>query len=78
MVYGPYWRHVKEAWEKREAPNLHFVFYEDLKADPASELKRLGGFLGCDLAKDQLENVRRLSHCMSEINDGAMNHSVKY
>lgn len=61
MVYGPYWQHVKEAWTKREASNLHFVFYEDLKADPASELKRLSVFLGCNLAKDQMEKVSRVS-----------------
>ncbi|XP_037776950.1 LOW QUALITY PROTEIN: sulfotransferase 1A1-like [Penaeus monodon] len=73
VVYGPYWRHVKEAWEKREAPNLHFVFYEDLKADPASELKRLGGFLGCDLAKDQLENlIRYTSFAEMQARDNVM------
>lgn len=74
MVYGPYWQHVREAWEKRESPNLHFVFYEDLKADPASELKKLGGFLGCDLGKDQLEKVSRLFPLLLEIPYSVIKH----
>ncbi|XP_042886411.1 sulfotransferase 1C4-like [Penaeus japonicus] len=59
LVYGPYWLHLKEAWERRDHPNLHFVFYEDLKADIMSELKRLDAFLGTGLSHDQLANVAK-------------------
>ncbi|XP_042886419.1 sulfotransferase 1C4-like [Penaeus japonicus] len=59
LVYGPYWLHLKEAWERRDHPNLHFVFYEDLKADIMSELKRLDAFLGTGLSHDQLVNVAK-------------------
>ncbi|XP_069980988.1 sulfotransferase 1A1-like [Penaeus vannamei] len=73
VVYGPYWQHVKEAWTKREASNLHFVFYEDLKADPASELKRLSVFLGCNLAKDQMEKlIRHTSFAEMQARDNVM------
>lgn len=57
MIYGPYWLHLKEAWQRRDHPNLHFVFYEDLKADITGELKKLDAFLGTGLSGDQLANV---------------------
>ncbi|XP_063609974.1 sulfotransferase 1C4-like [Penaeus indicus] len=59
LVYGPYWLHLKEAWQKRDHPNLHFVFYEDLKADIKGELKKLDAFLGTGLSEDQFANVEK-------------------
>ncbi|XP_037786896.1 sulfotransferase 1C4-like isoform X2 [Penaeus monodon] len=59
LVYGPYWLHLKEAWQRRDHPNLHFVFYEDLKADIKGELKKLDAFLGTGLSEDQLANVAK-------------------
>lgn len=58
MVYGPYWLHLKEAWKHRDQPNLHFMFYEDLKENNIEELKRLDRFLGTNLSQEQLQNVR--------------------
>lgn len=57
VVYGPYWQHLKEAWEKKDNPNLHFLFYEDLKENNMEELKRLDDFLGTKLTQEQLDNV---------------------
>ncbi|XP_042867532.1 sulfotransferase 1A3-like [Penaeus japonicus] len=59
LLYGPYWLHLREAWQKRGHPNLHIVFYEDLKADVMRELKRLDDFLGTGLSHDQLANVAK-------------------
>ncbi|XP_042855956.1 sulfotransferase 1A1-like [Penaeus japonicus] len=58
VIQGPYWLHVKEAWEKRNHPNLHFIFYEDLKSDTMKELRRLNDFLGTNLTAEQLDNVK--------------------
>ncbi|KAK4325109.1 hypothetical protein Pmani_004264 [Petrolisthes manimaculis] len=58
LLYGPYWLHVKEAWEKRNHPNLHFVFYEDLKADIMGELKKLDTFLGTNVNPHQIEKIK--------------------
>ncbi|XP_068214221.1 sulfotransferase 1A1-like [Palaemon carinicauda] len=57
LVYGAYWLHVKEAWEKRHHPNLHIVFFEDLKAKPTEELQKLNTFLETKLTDEQLENI---------------------
>ncbi|KAK3894514.1 hypothetical protein Pcinc_001767 [Petrolisthes cinctipes] len=57
VVFCPYWPHIKQAWQKRNHPNLHFVFYEDLKADPQGELRKLNQFLATGLTEQQLKNV---------------------
>ncbi|XP_045132110.1 sulfotransferase family cytosolic 1B member 1-like isoform X2 [Portunus trituberculatus] len=56
-LFTPYWPHVKEAWQKRHHSNVHFVFYEDLKADTMLELKKLNDFLGTRLSEEKLEAV---------------------
>ncbi|XP_064111169.1 sulfotransferase 1C4-like [Macrobrachium nipponense] len=59
LVYGAYWLHVKEAWEKRDHPNLHIVFFEDLKAKPVEELRKLNTFLETNLSEAQLEGIAK-------------------
>ncbi len=32
LVYNaPFFTHILEAWSKREHPNMHFMFFEDMK-----------------------------------------------
>ncbi|XP_064099508.1 sulfotransferase 1C4-like [Macrobrachium nipponense] len=62
LVYGPYWLHLKEAWEKRDHDNLHFMLYEDLKANPLRELRNLDTFLSTGLSADQLEKICNYTH----------------
>lgn len=57
LMYGAYDEHVREAWERRDHPNLHIIFYEDLKADIMKELRRLNDFLDTRLTDDQLRKV---------------------
>ncbi|XP_063605782.1 luciferin sulfotransferase-like [Penaeus indicus] len=57
LIYGPYWEHLREAWPRRDHPNMHFVFYEDMKADPMAELRKLNQFLRTDLTEEQLEKI---------------------
>ncbi|KAK4320406.1 hypothetical protein Pmani_008715 [Petrolisthes manimaculis] len=57
LVYCPFWPHIKQAWQKRNHPNLHFVFYEDLKADIQGELRKINQFLSTGLTEQQLKNV---------------------
>jgi len=30
-MFTPFFPHVIEAWNKRHHPNMHFVFFEDMK-----------------------------------------------
>lgn len=57
LLYGPYDLHLKEAWERRHHPNLHIMFYEDMKADPKKAFGDLDAFLGTNLTEKQLENI---------------------
>ncbi|XP_068242959.1 sulfotransferase 1C4-like [Palaemon carinicauda] len=57
LVFGPYWLHLKEAWERRTHKNLHFIFYEDLKVNPLAEIKKLDTFLNTDLTEAQLNGI---------------------
>lgn len=56
-VYTPFWPHVKAAWDLRHHPNMHFVFFEDMKSDIMTELKKLNEFAQANLSLKQLENI---------------------
>ncbi|XP_042240620.1 sulfotransferase 1E1-like isoform X2 [Homarus americanus] len=58
-VFGPYWPHLRLAWEKKDHPNMFFVFYEDMKEDIMAVLHKLNKFLGTNLTQQQLDNVSR-------------------
>ncbi|XP_064119309.1 luciferin sulfotransferase-like isoform X1 [Macrobrachium nipponense] len=55
-VHGSHWHHINETWKRRDHPNLHIMFYEDMKADIMAELRKLNEFLGTNLTEDQLKN----------------------
>jgi hypothetical protein len=40
VQYGSWWAHVR-SWERHAGPNVTFVRYEALRADPARELRRV-------------------------------------
>jgi len=50
--------HVLDAWSKRHHPNMHFIFYEDLKKDLGGQLEKLARFLGKEISKEQLERLK--------------------
>lgn len=58
MTYGSYALTVKQAWAKRDHPNMHFVFYEDLKANTEEELKKNNAHIGANLSDQQIKNVK--------------------
>ena len=31
VVFSPFFPHILDAWSKRHHPNMHFMFYEDMK-----------------------------------------------
>ncbi|KAK7082358.1 hypothetical protein SK128_011530, partial [Halocaridina rubra] len=57
MLYGPYCKHVREAWEKRTHPNVHILFYENLKSNIMEELRKLNAFLETKCTEGQLQNI---------------------
>ncbi|XP_057801853.1 cytosolic sulfotransferase 12-like [Salvia miltiorrhiza] len=56
-VYGPFWDHVLEYWKQSlENPErVLFLKYEDMKARPAVEVRRVAEFLGCPFSAEEEE-----------------------
>lgn len=57
-MFTPFPPNILEAWNKRHLPNMHFIFYEDLKRDLRGEIKKMATYLGKDLGEAQLDKLR--------------------
>jgi aryl sulfotransferase len=61
----PFWSHFYHAqsyWQFRQLPNLHFVHFNDMKADLGREMRRIAAFLGIEVAESRWpEMVRKAS-----------------
>ncbi|KAF2357214.1 Sulfotransferase domain [Trinorchestia longiramus] len=57
LMSGSYGNIVNEAMKVKSHPNMHLMYYEDMKADIGAELRRLNDFLGTKLTAKQLKNV---------------------
>jgi aryl sulfotransferase len=54
----PFWsnlHHTQSYWDYRHLPNLLFVHYSDLLADPAAEIQRVADFVGENLSAEELQ-----------------------
>lgn len=49
--------HIKTWWEYCSLPNILFVHYADLLADPGGEIQRIADFLGVPLPTTALPTV---------------------
>jgi estrone sulfotransferase len=56
-IYGTWWRSVAGWWQQRDLPNVHFVFFEDLKWRFSQMLESLSSFLNVHLAPEELTLV---------------------
>lgn len=56
-MQGPYWEHVREAWNHRSDENFMFLFYEDLKHDLENNLKKIAQFLNKPLKHEDLPKL---------------------
>ncbi|XP_063821989.1 luciferin sulfotransferase-like isoform X2 [Ostrinia nubilalis] len=60
LNWTPYFEHIKEAWDKRDHPNMLFLFYEELLEDLAGAVRRVAQFLGAPVSEEQV--VRLCDH----------------
>ena len=49
---------MKEAWDRRDEPNMCLVYYEDLKVNPVQEISRIDRFIGTNRTPIQIEKVK--------------------
>ena len=55
VPYGSYFEYLKEAWKKRHHPNVCILFFEEMKKDMASNLRKVATFLGKSFTDEQIE-----------------------
>ncbi|ODM23809.1 hypothetical protein SI65_01398 [Aspergillus cristatus] len=55
---GSWFDHVLGWWRHRDAPNILFLTYEDMKRDIDGQLKKIADFIGAELSADKLEEIK--------------------
>lgn len=56
---GSWFDHVLSWWNQRNAANIMFIKYENLKKNFDSELKNMAHFLGYTLTPEAIENIKK-------------------
>ncbi|KAL4617808.1 cytosolic sulfotransferase 1-like isoform X2 [Arapaima gigas] len=58
LVFGSWYDHVQGWWDKSKSySKIHYVFFEDMKEDPARELSRLCSFLALSPSETHKQSV---------------------
>nr|XP_033816756.1 sulfotransferase 1 family member D1-like isoform X2 [Geotrypetes seraphini] len=60
--WGSWYDHVKGYWEGKDKCDMLYLFYEDIKQDPITEIRRIMKFLGKKLPD---ATVEKIAHCTS-------------
>ena len=55
LLYSSYFEYVKEAWKLRNHPNVCLLFFEDMKKDLASSVRKVAKFLGKQVGDEKVE-----------------------
>ena len=55
VIYSSYFEFVKDAWQRRNHPNVCILFFEDMKKDLAPSVKKVAKFLGKDVNEEMVE-----------------------
>ncbi|EFX76431.1 hypothetical protein DAPPUDRAFT_55135 [Daphnia pulex] len=75
---APYFAHILEAWSKRDHPNMHFMFYEDMKRNLRGEIEKVAAFLGKTLGEEELVKLtEHLKFDNFKTNESVNNESGK-
>ncbi|XP_065059870.1 sulfotransferase 1E1-like [Rhopilema esculentum] len=53
--FCPYFDYVAEAWQRRNHPNMCILFYEEMKADLAGNVRRVARFLQKEMTVGQVQ-----------------------
>ena len=57
IEYGNYWTHLKDAWDRKNHPNLKFLWYEDMKKDLQKITQDLAKFLNYSVNEEQVKQI---------------------
>lgn len=59
VIYAPFNEHVLDFWKIRDEPNILFLFYEDMKRDMCSVIKKAVKFLDKDFSDEAIEKLAK-------------------
>ena len=54
LWWSPYWDFVIDAWNKRNHPNVCLNFFEDMKRDLPSVIRKTADFIGKPATDEQV------------------------
>ncbi|KAJ6654429.1 hypothetical protein lerEdw1_007022 [Lerista edwardsae] len=57
VTWGSWFDHVRGWWEAKDRHPILYLFYEDLKMDPAREIKKIAQFLELELPEPVLNRI---------------------
>lgn len=55
--YGSWFRHVRAWWQRRDDPNVLFLYYEELAADLPGCLRRISAFCGLEVDPERWPDI---------------------
>ncbi|XP_053121130.1 sulfotransferase 1C2-like isoform X2 [Hemicordylus capensis] len=57
VTWGSWFDHVLGWWEAKDRHHILYLFYEDMKEDPAEEIQKIAQFLGLELPEPVLNRI---------------------
>nr|XP_003225300.2 PREDICTED: sulfotransferase 1C2 [Anolis carolinensis]XP_016851665.1 PREDICTED: sulfotransferase 1C2 [Anolis carolinensis]XP_016851666.1 PREDICTED: sulfotransferase 1C2 [Anolis carolinensis] len=57
VCWGSWFDHVQGWWKAKDRHPILYLFYEDIKEDPAREIQKIAQFLGIDLSASVLNRI---------------------
>eukprot|EP00794_Sanderia_malayensis_P014887 gene14887-16432_t len=74
--YSSYWRYTVDAWKLKDHPNVCLLFFEDMKQDLQSAIKKVASFLDKELTDAQVKSLedhlsfKSMKECSGTVEDG--------
>lgn len=72
VINSSYWKFIMQAWKQRDHPNVCILFYEDMKRDLPSSIRKVATFMQKELTDLQIESLaQHLSFKSMKVNPAA-------
>jgi hypothetical protein len=71
---GSWFDHVLSWWKHKDADNLLFLKYEDMKRDFDAQLRLIASYLGCDLSEEVINKIKTATSFSRMKTDQFSNH----